>query len=209
MACFEGESLTCQRGESLVFEDLAFALEPGDCLWLAGPNGSGKSSLLRLMAGLARPIEGYIAWDGVDIRNEAEAHRRRLRSIGHLDAVKSHLSVTENLAFWADYWDAPRDRVAAGLQQLGLDHLAEIAARRLSAGQRRRLALARLTLGPAALWLLDEPATALDSGGLQILGDLIAACRGDGGIVVYSSHETLPVADIRRLELTPGKLEAA
>jgi heme exporter protein A len=161
------------------------------------------------MAGLARPIAGHIAWDGVDIRHDAEAHRRRLRSIGHLDAVKSHLSVAENLAFWADYWNAPRDRVAAGLERLGLDHLSEIAARRLSAGQRRRLALARLTLGSAALWLLDEPATALDAGGLQILGELISGCRREGGIVVYSSHETLPVGDVLRLELTPDRLEAA
>jgi heme exporter protein A len=209
MACFEGESLTCQRGETLVFEDLDFALEPGDCLWLAGPNGSGKSSLLRLMAGLARPIEGRITWNGGDIRREAEAHRRRLRCVGHLDAVKSHLTVTENLAFWADYWGAARTRMAPGLEQLGLGHLATVPARRLSAGQRRRLALARLTLGPAALWLLDEPATALDTAGLRILGDLIAACRKDGGIVVYSSHETLPVADVRRLELMPDRHAAA
>ncbi|HEY4162144.1 MAG TPA: ATP-binding cassette domain-containing protein, partial [Dongiaceae bacterium] len=126
MACFEGQSLACQRGETLVFDDLAFALDPEGCLWLAGPNGSGKSSLLRLMAGLARPIEGRITWDGVDIHSEAEAHRRRLRSIGHLDAVKSHLTVTENLAFWADYWGASPDRVAPALERLGLDHLGEV-----------------------------------------------------------------------------------
>jgi heme exporter protein A len=204
MACFEGENLTCQRGETLVFEALGFALDPGACLWLAGANGSGKSSLLRLMAGLAHPVVGAIAWNGRDIRKDGDAHRRRMRSIGHLDAVKTHLTVAENLAFWADYWEAPRNRVAPGLAQLGLGDLAETPARRLSAGQRRRLALARLTLGPAPLWLLDEPATALDSAGLQLLGTLIAECRGAGGIVVYSSHETLPVPDARRLELASG-----
>jgi heme exporter protein A len=208
MACFTGESLTCQRGETLVFEDLGFALNPGDCLWLAGANGSGKSSLLRLMAGLARPVHGHIAWNGRDIHDDSEAHRRRMRAIGHLDAVKTHLTVAENLGFWANYWGASRDRIAPGLAQLGLDHLMETPARRLSAGQRRRLALARLTLDNAALWLLDEPATALDAAGLQLLGGLIADCRRQGGMVVFSSHETLPVSDFQRLEL-PAEFWAA
>src|SRR5436189_5563111 len=98
MALFQGDALGCRRGEALIFEAVDFALEPGDALWLSGPNGSGKSSLLRLMAGLLPPVAGSIAWHGAPITQDPEAHRARLRYLGHLDAVKTHLSVAENLA---------------------------------------------------------------------------------------------------------------
>jgi heme exporter protein A len=203
MAQFEGLDLACRRGEAMIFEAVEFTLGPGDALWLAGPNGSGKSSLLRMMAGLLAPAGGVLRWDGKSIAADREGHRGRLRYLGHLDAVKAHLSVAENLAFWADYWGIDRGSIGPALQRLGLARLAEATGRRLSAGQRRRLALARLALAPAALWLLDEPSAALDAAGMKLLGELIAECRRGGGIVVFSSHDTLPVSAGLRLDLVP------
>lgn len=201
MALFQGEALGCRRGEALIFEPVDFALAPGDALWLSGPNGSGKSSLLRLMAGLLSPAAGSIAWSGAPITADREAHRARLRYLGHLDAVKTHLSVAENLGFWADYWGIAAEAVAPALDRLGIAHLAGAPARQLSAGQRRRAALARLALGPAPLWLLDEPSAALDTDGIARLAGLIAAAREAGGIVVFSSHDTLPVPGLKQLAL--------
>ena len=201
MALFQGDTLGCRRGEALIFEAVDFALEAGDALWLSGPNGSGKSSLLRLMAGLLTPIEGTIAWNGAPIGADREAHRARLRYLGHLDAVKTHLTVAENLAFWAEYWGIATDAVRPALGRLGIPHLADAPARQLSAGQRRRTALARLALGSAPLWLLDEPSAALDTDGIERLAGLIADARAGGGIVVFSSHDTLPVPGLKQLAL--------
>jgi heme exporter protein A len=202
MALFQGEALACRRGEALIFEAVDFALAPGDALWLSGPNGSGKSTLLRLMAGLLSPLEGVLQWKGTPIAADREAHRARLRYLGHLDAVKTHLSVAENLAFWAAYWGVAASEVRPALTRLGIAHLAAAPARQLSAGQRRRSALARLALGPAPLWLLDEPSAALDSDGIARLVGLIAEARAGGGIVVFSSHDTLPVPDLQQLALS-------
>ena len=201
MALFQGDALGCRRGEALIFEAVDFALEPGDALWLSGPNGSGKSSLLRLMAGLLAPVAGTLAWSGAPISEDREAHRARLRYLGHLDAVKSHLTVAENLAFWAAYWGLATSAVAPALARLGIAHLATAPARQLSAGQRRRSALARLALGGAPLWLLDEPSAALDTDGIVRLAGLIAEARAAGSIVIFSSHDTLPVPDMKQLAL--------
>jgi heme exporter protein A len=201
MALFQGDALGCRRGEALIFEAVDFALESGDALWLSGPNGSGKSSLLRLMAGLLPPIVGRIAWSGDAIAQDRDAHRARQRYLGHLDAVKTHLSVAENLDFWAAYWAIAPGAVAPALDRLGIAHLAEAPARQLSAGQRRRLALARLALAATPLWLLDEPSAALDSDGIERLAGLIAEARAGGGIVIFSSHDRLPVPGMRQLAL--------
>src|SRR4051812_44593539 len=147
MALFQGSALACRRGEALIFEAVDFALQPGDALWLSGPNGSGKSTLLRVMAGLLAPVHGTLAWSGRPIGEDREAHRGRLRYLGHLDAVKTHLTVAENLAFWGAYWGTPTSAVAAAMARLGIAQLSAAPARQLSAGQRRRLALARLALG--------------------------------------------------------------
>jgi len=201
MPLFQGDDLGCRRGEALIFEAVDFALEPGDALWLSGPNGSGKSSLLRLMAGLLTPVQGAIAWNGVPVDKDREAHRARLRYLGHLDAVKTHLTVAENLGFWAAYWDIAPRAVEPALARLGIAHLAEAPARQLSAGQRRRSALARLALGTAPLWLLDEPSAALDTDGIERLVGLIADARAAGSIVIFSSHDTLPVPGMKQLAL--------
>jgi heme exporter protein A len=201
MALFQGDALGCRRGEALIFDAVDFALAPGDALWLSGPNGSGKSTLLRLMAGLLAPVHGTIAWNSAAIGDDREAHRARLRYLGHLDAVKTHLTVAENLSFWAEYWGIAPDAVKPALDRLGIAHLAAAPARQLSAGQKRRAALARLALGTAPLWLLDEPSAALDTDGIERLAELIAQARAAGGIVVFSSHDTLPVPGMKHLAL--------
>ncbi len=196
---FAGLGLACRRGERLVFAGLDFALPPGGALLLTGPNGSGKSSLLRLMAGLTRPEAGYLAWNGAPIAEDPAAHRARLHFIGHQDALKPVLTVAETLAFWAGMRGG--GDAGAGLQRFRLAALAEWPCRLLSAGQRRRLALARCVASPAPLWLLDEPANGLDA---EALADLLAAIadhRAAGGAVALSTHARLPLAGAEELSM--------
>jgi heme exporter protein A len=190
---FRGEDLRCVRGGRVVFEGLSFALAPGSALLLTGPNGSGKSSLLRLMAGLARPDHGTIAWDGESIRAEPEAHAARLSYVGHLDAVKPALSVRENLAQWGGA------AIDVAIARFGLDP--RLPARLLSAGQKRRLALARLAARPATLWLLDEPTVSLDRDSVANLMALIAAHRATGGMCAISTNVELGLPDADALDL--------
>ncbi len=199
---FRGEGLDCVRGERLVFAGLDFEFCPGDAAVLVGPNGSGKSSLLRLMAGLARPAAGAILWDHFAPGEDAGRHFARLHYVGHLDAVKPHLSVAENLALWAALRGCGRREVTAALDTFGLARLDHIAARFLSAGQRRRLALARLAAAPAALWLLDEPTVALDRESVAALMTAIAAHRAAGGIAVIASNVDLALDGAATLDLT-------
>jgi heme exporter protein A len=197
---FEGRSLQCRRGGRDVFAGLDFVLPPGGALLLTGPNGSGKSSLLRLMAGLLRPAAGRLLWDGRPIAEAPEAHAVRLHYLGHLDAVKPVLSVSQNLRFWAALrggTDAPK----RALEAFALTELAEVPGRLLSAGQRRRLALARLIAAPAELWLLDEPSVGLDHASAVRLAAAIAEHRAGGGRVVVATHTALDLDDPQRLSL--------
>jgi len=204
MANFEGRSLHCRRGGRDVFADLSFALPPGGALLLTGPNGSGKSSLLRLMAGLLKPAGGALLWGGTSIAEAPEEHAARLHYLGHLDAVKPVLSVTENLRFWAALRGAAKARRAAlddALERFALTELAAVPGRLLSAGQRRRLALARLVAAPADLWLLDEPSVGLDHASVERLAAAIAAQRAGGGRVVVATHTALDLAEPLRLSM--------
>ncbi|TVR95929.1 MAG: heme ABC exporter ATP-binding protein CcmA [Rhodospirillales bacterium] len=191
MPLFAGHHLTCIRGERMVFRDVSFALEPGGLLLLVGANGSGKTSLLRIMAGLTPAAAGMLSWNDLDISREPEAFRSRLRYVGHLDGVKPALTVAEHLQFWSALLAADSARPidpAPALEAFGIGHLADLPGRFLSAGQRRRLALARLLLVPAPLWLLDEPRTALDAEAVARLDAVIGEHRLRGGAVVMSSH---------------------
>jgi heme exporter protein A len=198
---FTGTGLACRRGERLVFVGLSFAVPAGGALVLTGPNGSGKSSLLRLMAGLTRPEAGTLAWDGVPLGEDPAAHRARLHFIGHHDALKPVLSVAETLGFWAGMHGEGDVAIEAALARFRLLPLASWPCRLLSAGQRRRLALARLLASPAALWLLDEPATGLDSDAVGDLAAAIAAHRTTGGRVVLSTHTPLPLEGAMTLSM--------
>uniref|UniRef100_UPI0018DF36A9 heme ABC exporter ATP-binding protein CcmA n=1 Tax=Roseomonas rosulenta TaxID=2748667 RepID=UPI0018DF36A9 len=155
-AVLEARDLACLRGDRAVFAGLSFALAPGEALLLTGANGAGKSTLLRILAGLLPAAEGAVLWQGQDIAEDAPGHARRTRYLSHQDALKPALSVTENLAFFARLQGGA---VAPALAALALAPLADLPARVLSSGQKRRLALARLALAPAPLWLLDEPTT--------------------------------------------------
>ena len=193
---FRGKGISCVRGERIVFTGLDFQIETGGALVLVGPNGSGKSSLLRVMAGLTRPATGALEWNGADVSTRKDAQRARLHYVGHADAVKPALSVLENVHFWATLLSGPgnesrvasRRRTERALDEIGIGHLADVPGRFLSAGQRRRVSLARIIAAPAPLWLLDEPRTALDADATGRLDTLIAEHRGAGGIVVMSLH---------------------
>ena len=198
-----GHDLACRRGGRIVFAGLSFALGPGDALVVRGPNGAGKSSLLRLIAGLAERVRGQILCDGAEVSRDWHAFRARLHHLGHLDAVKSALSVAENLSFWAAL-QGGRDRELVGLEQFGLLELSDLPARLLSAGQRRRLALARLLAAPRPLWLLDEPTTGLDAASVSVLAETIAQHRVGGGLVVVASHGDLALDGAQILVLESG-----
>ncbi|MGH6942660.1 MAG: heme ABC exporter ATP-binding protein CcmA [Geminicoccaceae bacterium] len=202
-ALLSAEDLACVRGGRLVFADLAFALGPGDALLLRGPNGSGKSSLLRLLAGFLRPSAGALSWDGAPIQDDLASHRARLHYVGHADAVKGALSTRENLEFAGAIAGGADAALDAALQAFGLQGLADVPARFLSAGQRRRLALARLATVERALWLLDEPTVGLDAESRQRLQQAIGRHRSAGGIAVLASHGDVDVSDPLVLEL-PG-----
>ena len=186
------EDLAAIRGERLVFSAVSFAIPTGGALFLVGPNGSGKSTLLRLLAGLKRPDAGRILWHGENTLADPAAHTARLRYVGHLDAVKPGFSATENLLFSARIGGGD---VAAALAAMGLASVADLPARMLSAGQKRRLALARLALSPAPIWLLDEPTLGLDSASVAHLETLLAGHRARGGIVVAATHIKIPLPD--------------
>lgn len=200
-AGFAAEGLACVRAGRRVFEGLSFALAPGDALLLRGANGSGKSTLLRCLAGLLRPAAGVLRRDGADIAEEPETHRSRLRYLGHHEAVKPQLSIAENLRFAAALAGISEPDIEAGLDAVGIGRLADLPARYLSAGQRRRLALARLVAAPAPLWLLDEPLSGLDAAAAARFAEMVAAQRQAGGMVVLSAHGPLELPGAAELDL--------
>jgi heme exporter protein A len=191
------EDLTCRRGVRLVFAGVSFRLPAGGALMLTGANGSGKTSLLRLIATLIAPAAGRLAWGTMPIEADTAAHRARLHYVGHQDGVKPGLTPRETLAFWAALRglalrpSAPL--LAAALTAFALEGVADWPCRWLSAGQRRRLALARLVAAPASLWLLDEPTSALDCDNQMRLERAIAAHRASGGRVVVASHTPIDI----------------
>jgi heme exporter protein A len=195
IAALEIEKLASIRGHRVLFHDLSLELEAGALLTLEGPNGSGKTTLLRLIAGLLRPSAGTIrvrtaaaVRTAVAVFAEAEERGRFVGWLGHQDGVKPQLTVREQMDFWAAlYGAAPGEAFAA----FGLAALAEVPGQFLSAGQKRRLALARLVLCGRPLWLLDEPYAALDGAGKALAADRIAAHCHAGGIALAATHEPL------------------
>ena len=200
---FEGTDLLCIRGLRPVFSGLSFALDTGGLLLLTGKNGSGKSSLLRLMAGLLAPAGGAFSWDGETLSPSSDAHQRRLHYIGHRDAVKPALTVSENLRFWSALASGRSDglTVSRALGDFGLADFADIPARMLSEGQRRRLSLARLSAIPAALWLLDEPTTALDKDSTAAFLTILNRHLQSGGLAVAATHAESDYTGASHLDL--------
>ena len=199
----EAAHLTCQRGERTLFTNLSFTLGAGELLQIAGPNGSGKTSLLKLLCGLSPPFAGEIRWLGAPARGED--FRRQLFYIGHQHAVKEELSALENLQISAELADEALSDVDAldALDRMGLAGREHLPAKVLSQGQKRRVALARLLVSKAPLWILDEPLTALDTAAVDLIQARLAAHLANQGSVVLTTHQALQVPGItpRRIEL--------
>ena len=189
------DELACRRGERLIFRGLNCRLPPGGALVLTGANGSGKSSLLRLLATLLAPAAGEVKWAGLPVAADIQRYRGSLHYVGHLDAIKPALGVGETLRFWAGMRGIAKPPIDAALGAFALESMTDWPCRYLSAGQRRRLALARLIAAPAPLWLLDEPIAALDADGEQRLVAAIETHRATGGRVVVATHQPLALAD--------------
>lgn len=190
--------LTISRGERVLFRDLSFAVAAGEVLALTGANGAGKTSLLRAMAGFIRPDAGEVVVDGAET---GEARGSRLHWLGHLDGLKPARRAREELDFQCRWLGADTAAIAAAVLRLGLEPLLDLEVRKLSAGQRRRLALARLIAAPRPLWLLDEPLSPLDARWRAEVGVLIQAHVAGGGAVIAAVHDPLPVA-ARTLDLS-------
>lgn len=203
-----GEGLACRRGGRLVFAGLSCRVEPGGVLLLTGANGSGKSSLLRVLATLLRPESGRLEWRGVPVRQDLPRYRAALHYVGHLDALKPAMTARETLAVAAALRGGGGAAPDAALAALGLGEAAAWPCRWLSAGQRKRVALARLLVAAAPLWLLDEPTAGLDAASEARLTELIAAHRAAGGCAVVTTHLALAIADAETLSLDSFAAEA-
>jgi heme exporter protein A len=206
------EKLVLSRGGRNVVDGVSFRLGAGEALVLTGANGSGKTTLLRALAGFLRPVSGSIVvGDGSGERERGEL----VHFVGHHDGIKTHLTVAENLAFWGAYLgdvpdnctdDGPVDagaRLEAALKRFALSGLADIPAGYLSAGQKRRLGLARLAVAARPVWLLDEPTVSLDTASVALLAAAVDAHVADGGIAVIATHQPLGLTKAQEIRLGP------
>jgi len=180
------ENIACQRGDRIIFKQLGFCLQEGTLLLLKGPNGSGKTSLIKILCGLLPADSGQILWNNEPTENN-DSFRRDLMMIGHKSAVKSDLTVQENLEFWARLYDTDM-LVPAALKFYDLVGFKDVLAGQLSTGWQRRVALARLIVAPCKLWLLDEPTNFLDDDAVLLTASLIETRVRQGGVVVVASH---------------------
>jgi heme exporter protein A len=192
----EAEGLTSRRGGRTLFQGFSFALSPGESLVVRGPNGSGKTTLLRVIAGLLAPSEGRIS-----LPDSQEPIGEAVHFVGHLDALKGALTVGENLAFHRSLLGNGGDSVEEALGRMGIGSLAMLPVGVLSAGQRRRVALARLLASHRPIWLLDEPSNALDADGQARVAGLMQEHRGRGGIVIAATHGSIDLVGAREISL--------
>jgi heme exporter protein A len=194
-----GHQLACLRGGRKIFEDLSFSVSGGQALMITGANGAGKSSLLRLIAGLVRTSGGELKLEGggADLTLPEQAHY-----LGHQDALKPSLSVQENLTFWMSFLG--RAVGALPLATVGLDRIADLPAAYLSAGQRRRLSIARLIAVPRPIWLLDEPTSALDTAAQAMLAELMGKHLSGGGLILAATHMPIGLTNALELRLGPS-----
>ncbi|MGV8928515.1 MAG: heme ABC exporter ATP-binding protein CcmA [Brevundimonas sp.] len=194
-------ALTVSRGDRRLFRDLSFTLAAGEAVALTGANGAGKTSLLRTLAGFIRPDAGTVIFAGVE---PVEARAGQIHWLGHLDGLKGGRRAREELAFQTRWAGAEDDGLAAAVDVLALEPLLDLEVRQLSAGQRRRLAFARLIAAPRPLWLLDEPFAPLDTHWRAALGLLMQAHLDKGGAILAAVHDPLPVA-ARTLGIGAGR----
>ena len=194
-------ALTVSRGERVLFRDLSFQIAPGEAVALTGANGAGKTTLLRTLAGFIRPDAGTVAFADIE---PAEARASHIHWLGHMDGLKTGRRAREELEFQARWSGANDEGIAAAIAGLALEPLLDLEVRKLSAGQRRRLAFARLIAAPRPLWLLDEPFAPLDARWRAALGLMMQAHLDRGGAILAAVHDPLPVA-ARALDIGAGR----
>ena len=196
--------LTLWRGPNCLFEELSFAADAGTLLLVRGPNGSGKTTLLRVLCGLTRPETGRIEWCGTEIEHNRQAFGAELAYFGHANGLKTDLTVTQNLAFSAQLFCQTGERIPALLDALSLSGCAALEVRYLSAGQKRRTALARVLMSDATIWLLDEPVTNLDAAGRHYVEERLRAHVAGGGIAIAATHEDIRITHEAPVEIRLG-----
>jgi len=196
---FSAQNLACQRADQLIFENISFALSPGEAIWVQGRNGAGKSSLLRVCARLLDPLAGSVLWQGEDIFVESESYVGSYHYLGHQDGLKPALTVRENISFWAGFHGEPDVEKALG--EFELSALAETPAGLLSQGQKKRTSLARLAASPAELWILDEPLSALDQHYITLFIERLMRHLANGGMALFATHQDLQLEKVQYLNL--------
>ncbi len=203
---FHADQLACERGNRQLFAGVSFQLSPGSLLRIKGSNGSGKTTLLRALCGLVRPTEGSVLWNGVSIEKADGDYHQQMLYLGHAAGIKPDLTVLENLRYFSvlDRCEKTVD-LAACLERIGLKGLAHRRCSVLSAGQKRRVLLARLVSAPVPLWLLDEPLTALDVAGVDLLLALMGEHLKSNGMIVMTSHQDFEIEGVDRATLTVGR----
>ncbi|WP_233119030.1 cytochrome c biogenesis heme-transporting ATPase CcmA [Aggregatibacter actinomycetemcomitans] len=201
------EQLTCQRGDKVLFHHLNLHIRAGDFVQIEGNNGIGKTSLLRIIAGLATPLEGKVRWNSEEIFKQCEAFHDDLLYLGHQNGIKPELTAWENLHFYQQIGRCRQgdDILWEVLQTVGLLGREDIPAAQLSAGQQKRIALARLWLSEASLWILDEPFNAIDKKGVAVLTALFERHAQHNGIVILTSHQEVPSARLKKIHLEQFK----
>ena len=203
--CFEALDLHCVRHDRTLFAGLSFTLLPGQILQVEGPNGSGKTSLLRMLCGLLLPAQGSVRWQGTDIQDMRHEFLADVAYVGHLHGIKEDLSPRENLRMSQALGRAcARVTLDEAIQEVGLYGFEDLPTRTLSAGQRRRVALARLLVLDARLWVLDEPFTALDRTGKALIESLLETHSRNGGIAVLTTHQPVVLQQCTPLSLQIG-----
>jgi len=193
-ALLSANDLCLVRGDRCLFRSLNFALNPGELMFVGGANGSGKTSLLRGIAGLLDFATGHVTWDGRKILDDYQLFRSEVVWLSHRVGFKDELNLIENLQFESALRASSMDKSAPVIERLGLARLTDLPFRYLSAGQQRRVALARMLLANARLWLMDEPFTNLDKAGQGLVAELIAEHVGSGGLCIAASHQTVEIA---------------
>jgi len=198
------ENLECTRDDRLLFNGLVFKLDTGEVLQIEGPNGSGKTSLLRILSGLRRADDGSVKWRGGDIQYARDDYYANMVYIGHLPCIKNDLTTLENIRVLLDTrsQSVASEQVELTLARVGLAGFDDVAGKALSSGQRRRVLLAFLLLARARLWILDEPLTALDVRGVELVESMILEHRDDGGSVIFTTHHGMRLpCKMKRVDL--------